>query len=226
MTITRQHKLWFALAATLASHAVQAQLQLERLSVRAGIHTIRPDVTSGDLSAPSLAHTTIDVHNATQLSGGLNYALTDNVAIDLPLGLPFKHDVVGDGAIAGVGKLGSVKSSPITVMLQYRFGTPTSSFRPYLGAGMTYARFYKSKATAALSGLTGGSPSKPTTLSMDDAAGGTLQAGALYAINSKWFVDGAVHYVKIRTTGQLSTGQTIKTRLDPTAFSISLGYKF
>ena len=224
--MTRQHKLWFALAALLACHAAQAQLQLERLSVRAGVTTIHPDVTSGDLSAPSLAHTTIDVGNATQLSGGLNYALTDNVSLDLPLGLSFKHEVVGDGAIAGVGKLGSVKSSPITVLLQYRFGSPSSRLRPFVGAGMTYARFYKSKATAALSGLTGGTPSRPTTLSMEDSAGGTVQAGLLYAIDNKWFIDGALTYVKIRTTGQLSTGQTIKARLDPTAFSIGLGYKF
>ena len=81
--------------------------------------------------------------------------VTDNLALDLPLATPFKHDLVGDGAIAGVGKLGSTKAIPATLMLQYRFNEANAAFRPYVGLGVTYAHFYGEKTTATLNGLTG-----------------------------------------------------------------------
>ncbi|HEY1092425.1 MAG TPA: OmpW family outer membrane protein, partial [Burkholderiaceae bacterium] len=81
--------------------AAQAQ-SAGSFSVRAGATSIMPNVTSGDLSAPSFPHTRIDVGNASQLSGGITYMWTDNIAIDLPLGLPFKHEITGAGAIDGV----------------------------------------------------------------------------------------------------------------------------
>ena len=48
----------------------------------------------------------MDVRADTQLAGGITYMLTDHWAVDVPLALPFKHDVIGAGAIAGVGKIG------------------------------------------------------------------------------------------------------------------------
>ncbi|WP_163351431.1 OmpW/AlkL family protein, partial [Klebsiella aerogenes] len=90
------------------------------------------------------------------------------------------HDVVGAGAIQGVGKLGTVKSLPATLLAQYRFGEASSSFRPFFGAGLTYGYFYKPKATAVLSGITGGTPSNPTTLSMKSRLGATLEFGGAY----------------------------------------------
>ena len=59
--------------------------------------------------------------SATQLSGGITYMVTEHLAVDLPVALPFRHDLVGAGAIAGVGKIGDVKVLPITVFGQYRF---------------------------------------------------------------------------------------------------------
>ena len=58
------------------------------------------------MSAPSLPSTQVDVRSATSLSGGITYAVTDQLSLDLPVALPFKHDIVGAGAIAGVGKIG------------------------------------------------------------------------------------------------------------------------
>ena len=221
---------WFnvaALAATvLASASAQAQFDPHRLSVRVGATTIVPDVDSGDLSAPSLPGTQVDIHKATQLTGGINYEFNDNLSIDVPLGLPFKFKIVGKGAIDGVGEVGTVKALPMTTLLQYRFGTPASMLRPYLGAGVTYSRFFKARSTAALTGLTGGSPSDPTTLSMDNAWGASLQLGLQVPINTQWSVDLAAIHVWLKTTGHLSTGQDISTRLDPTALSAAVVYRF
>ncbi len=225
----RQH-LWLKLAAaaTAAVGAASAHAQFDehRLTARVGVTTIIPDVDSGDLSAPSLPGTRIDIEKSTQLSGGLNYALTDNIAIDIPLGLPFKFKVEGEGAIAGVGKIGDVKALPMTLLAQYRFGAPGSYVRPYVGVGVTYSRFFHARSTATLTGLTGGTPSNPTTMSMDNAWGASGQLGLQVPINAKWSIDVNAIYVKLKTTGHLSTGQSISTRLDPTAISASVGYQF
>ena len=45
-------------------------------------------------------------------------------------------------------------------------------------------------------------------------------------LGGKWSVDGSVKKVFLKTTGRLSTGQTIETTLDPLAVSLAVGYSF
>jgi outer membrane protein len=209
----------------LATGIAQAQTA-GTLMLRLGATEIRPNVDSGDLSAPSLPGTKADIRSSTRLSGGITYMLSDHLAIDVPLALPFKHEIVGDGAVAGVGKIGEVRALPITVMGQYRFLDASSALRPYAGAGLTYAKFYKAKSTAALSALTGGTPANPTTLSVDSKLAATLQVGVSYAFNARWFVDATLLHTFLKTRTTLSTGQTLDTRLDPDTFALSVGYTF
>lgn len=208
--------------ATGAVHAQSAGSWLARL----GVINIVPQVKSGDLTAPSLPGTQVDIKSDTQVSGGVTYMVTDNVAIDVPISLPFKHDIVGDGAIAGVGKIGEVRVLPITVLGEYRFLEPGAAFRPYAGGGLTYAKFYKARSTAALSGLTGGTPSNPTTLEIDSKLALTLGVGASFSFNERWFVDGHLSKTFLKTRATLSTGQTLDAKLDPLAVGVAVGYRF
>jgi outer membrane protein len=215
-----------ALAATLlAAGAAHAQTA-GSLLLRAGATQIRPNVSSGDLTAPAFAGTQADIRSDTRLAGGITYMLTDSVAIDIPLATPFKHDIEGAGAIAGVGKIAEVRALPITVLGQYRFLEAKSALRPYLGAGVTYAKFYKARSTAALSALTGGTPGNPTTISFKSKFAGTLQAGASYSFSERWFVDANLTHTFLKTRATLSTGQTLDAKVDPDSYSISVGYTF
>ena len=215
-----------ATAALLASGGAFAQ-SAGSIVVYGGAAQINPQVESGDLTAPSLAGTKVDVKKASSFVGGVTYYWTDNISIDLPvIAVPFKHDVVGAGAIDGVGKLGTVKALPITVLGQYRFGEASSSFRPFIGAGVTYGYFFKPRATATLSGITGGTPSNPTTLSMKSKFGTTMELGAAYNVTKDWSASLAVTKTFIKTTGSLSTGQTIETTLDPVSVKFGIGYRF
>lgn len=194
--------------------------------VRAGATTIAPQVTSGYLSAPDfMGGTKIDVGSDTQLSGGVSYMLTDNVAVDVPVALPFKHKLYGAGVIAGAGQIGEVQALPITVFLQYRFLEASARFRPYVGLGATYAYFFNEQGSGKLTSLTNpGGP--PTKLTVDSKFALTPQIGVTIAIGDKWFVD--IHYSKsnLSTTTHLSTGQHIDVALDPAAYGIDIGYKF
>ncbi len=211
--------------ATAGSAAAHGQADGSWL-VRASVTNITPDVTSGDLSAPSLPGTKSDVGGSTRMGGGIAYIVNDHFSLDVPLVLPFKHALTGDGAIAGVGKIGEVKVLPMTLFAQFRFGEPTTAFRPYVGAGPTYAKFFKERSTATLSALTGGTPSNPTTLSVESKLVPTIQLGASWTLNERWFVDAMVAKTFLKTRTTLSTGQTLDIKLDPMTVSVGVGMRF
>jgi len=214
-----------ALTALTLGTSAQAQSQGSWL-VRGGIMQLAPQVTSGTLTAPSLPGAQSSVSNSTQYAGGVTYMLSNSVAIDLPLALPFKHNLYGAGSIAGVGKIGDTKAIPATVMVQYRFGETSGMFRPYLGLGVTYAKFDGEHTTAALSGLTGGTPLTPTTLSIQSKLAATMQMGASYKIDERWFVDGAITKTPLKTRNTLSTGQTLDISLNPIGISLGVGMRY
>jgi outer membrane protein len=152
--------------------------------------------------------------------------VSDNLAMDLPLALPFQHDLYGAGSITGVGKIGDTQVIPATLMLQYRFGAAGAVFRPYLGLGATYAKFDGEHSTALLSGLTGGTPGNPTRLSIQSKLAATLQVGASYKIDERWFIDGAITKTPLKTRNTLSTGQTLDITLNPIGISLGIGRLF
>lgn len=193
---------------------------------RVGVTTIVPQVNSGFLTAPDyMGGTKADVGSNTQPSGGLTYMYTDHLALDIPLALPFKHSIIGDGALKGAGDLAEVKAIPFTVFLQYRFLEANAKFRPYVGMGVTYAYFFDETGSGKLTATTnpGGSPTK---LSVDSKWALTPQLGVTFALNDKWFID--LHYSKsfLKTTTHFSTGQTMDITLDPVAYGIDIGFKF
>lgn len=223
MNTTFQHAL--AACAVLTCVGAQAQVA-DRLMVRIGVVQVKPVVKSGDLSAPSFIGSQVDVEPSTVLSGGITYMLDDHWAVDLPMATPLKHDIVGSGSVSGVGKLGETRALPITLLGQYRFGSTNEQFRPYLGAGLTYARFYKERGTNTLNALSGGTPADPTMLSIDNKLGVTVQLGATMALNERWFVDAMVIKTWVKTTAHLSKGQSLDLRLDPISVAVGIGYRY
>jgi outer membrane protein len=202
--------------------------------VRAGVTRLSPDVTSGCLSAPDFGDNGVgsalgcsrsDVSGNTQLSGGITYMYTDNLSVDLPVALPFKHKIIGDGSLQGTGVLAEVKALPITLFLQYRFLPASSKFRPYVGLGATYAYFFDEEGSGKLTSLTnpGGTPTKVT---VDGKFILTPQIGASWMVNDKWFVDVCLTKSKLSTVTKLSTGQKMDIALDPATVTVAVGYKF
>lgn len=195
-------------------------------SVKVGVNKITPKVQSDSMTAPSQPGTKVDVGSNTQPIFSVAYAYNPHVSVELVLGTPYKHDISGAGAIAGVGVAGTVKSMPPTIFGQYRFLEEQAMFRPYVGLGLTYAYFYGETGSGALTALTNTGSSTPTTFSVDNAWGLTPQVGVVYNINPKWFADMVVTKTFLKTRAHYSTGQTIDMRLDPVATALSLGYRF
>jgi len=213
-----------AAVALCGAGAAQAQAAGEVL-VKLGWNKIMPKVKSDDLTAPSLPGSQIDIKSASALFFTAAYMITDDISVEALGGLPYKHDIVGAGAVAGVGQIGSIHQISPTLLLQYRFMAADAALRPYVGAGPTFAKFYGSKGSAELTAVTNpGGP--PTTIGGDTEWGGTVQAGANYKIDKHWFVDAAVLKTFISTKATLSTGQETKARLNPVSINASIGYAF
>jgi outer membrane protein len=191
-------------------------------SASIGVTQLTPDVSSGVLSGTPGA--TADVNSDTRLTGAVNYGVTDRVTLHVPLGFGFKHDIIGQGFAAGLGKLAEVKALPITAIVQYRFGQ-TSGLQPYVGAGISYAKFYKARGTAALTALTnlGGAA---TTLKVDSKFAPTLQLGLTYHLNEKWYLDGSYTKTFLKTKATTSTQQVLAMKLNPDGYTLQVGYKF
>jgi outer membrane protein len=218
-------KLLLIPALLACAAAAQAQ-SAGSLLIRGGVTTITPNVSSGDLTPPSLAGTKSAIGSSTRLSGGLTYMYTDNIAFDLPLAVPFEHDITGDGAIAGAGKIGTVKALPATLLAQWRFMEPGATVRPYVGAGLTYAAFYGARSTSTLTAVSGGTPSNPTTLTVDSKWAATVQLGATVQMGGGWFLDACYTYTPLSTQTKLSSGQTLDAKLDPSSVTLAVGIKF
>jgi outer membrane protein len=223
---TMKNSLKFVALGCLALSAQAALAQSAGTwMVRAGFATIAPQVSSGTLSAPSLTNSKADVGSASQFAGGITYMYTDNLSVDVPLALPFKHKIYGAGALSGVGQIGEVQVLPMTVAVQYRFNEANAQFRPYVGLGATYANFFNATGSGTLTALTntGGTP---TGLSVESRFALTPQVGATFAVNDKWFVDLYLSKTMLTTQTKLSTGQVVDIALDPVSYGLSVGYKF
>ena len=112
---------------------------------------------------------------------------------------------------------GKTSLLPPTLTVQYHF-MPKETFRPYVGAGLNYTRFYSTGL--ALNG---------TPLTVDQNSwGGALQAGFDVALDKKWFLNFDVKKVYIKTDVKFATtGAFVSTlKLDPVIIGLGVGMKF
>lgn len=217
------------LAAILLGAAGAAQAQSAGAwLLKVGATQISPEVTSDGLSAPSAPGATLNIKPDTELTGSLTYFYTEHCSIEGYFGMPFKHEIQGDGAFAGIGHLGKVKQVSPTLLAQYRFNPASETVRPYVGAGVTLTHFYGLEGSGALTAATnpgGGVPTKITLGSSTKLALST-QVGFNVKVKEGWFVDASVMKTFISNTANLSTGQSIKMKLDPLSVGFAIGYQF
>ena len=136
------------LACTFAAQAQSAGTML----IRVGATNITPNVTSDDLTAPSLVGTKSSIGSSSRLSGGITYMVDDHFAIDLPLAIPFQHDISGDGAIRGAGITyaafyGARSTSTLTALTGGTPANPTT-----LSVDSKWAASFQLGATFQMSG--------------------------------------------------------------------------
>lgn len=188
-------------AASLLAGGVASADQGDWLA-RARIINIKPNASSSALA--------LDVDTRTTLELDFSYFVTSNVALELILATQ-RHNVTS----GVVGPVGHVSHLPPTLTLQYHF-RPGATFRPYVGAGLNYTRFYDIS-------LLGGA------LTVDkNSFGGALQVGADIQLNKTFFLNLDVKHIWIETdVKSVATGATLTNlKINPWVIGLGIGMKF
>jgi outer membrane protein len=138
----------------------------------------------------------------------VSYFFTPNIAAELVLTYPQKHDVTLDGA-----NIGSFKQLPPTLSAQYHFA-PDAAIRPYVGAGLNYTRISSVNLLGGKGGLD------------NSSVGLSLQAGADISIDPHWSFNVDIKKVRMRSDVTIAGATVSKVKIDPLLFGIGLGYRF
>lgn len=137
------------------------------------------------------------------------YMITNNIGAELILGTS-RHEVK-----LGSTSLGKVSVLPPTLTVQYHFN-PQGTFRPYVGAGVNYTRFYSNDLKL------GGNQVDVK----QNSWGPALQVGADYAINKDWYVNVDVKKLYIKTDVSMGGTGLGTLKIDPWVYGVGIGTKF
>lgn len=192
-----------ALGSLLLAGTAIAQAGDSPWQARVGISNIVPTSDSGDISPG-----TVDIDSDAGLTFNVAYFFTPNLAIDVLGGLPFKHDIKLNGS-----KVGNTKQLPPIVTLQYHFA-PDAQIRPFVGIGLNYTYFYDEE-------LDNGAE-----LELSDSWGAAFQVGLDVALDDNWSLGGDVRYAKIDSDVKINGNKVGSVDVDPTVYSLNLGYRF
>lgn len=150
----------------------------------------------------------ISVESRTIPELDISYFLTPNIAAELVLTYPQKHEVYLDGA-----SIGSFKHLPPTLLAQYHF-VPDGQFSPYIGAGVNFTHLSSVK-------LLGGAADLES-----NSVGLALQAGVDFKIDRHWLINVDVKRVNIRSDVIAAAGKISAVKVDPSLVSVGVGYRF
>lgn len=216
-----------ALGVALASGSAMAYEKGDMV-LRAGAAMVAPDESSSTLrlNGTSLADTSVEVDDDTQIGLTGLYMLSNNIGLELLAATPFSHTVSAKGLEGlGVDKVADVKHLPPTLSVQYFPMSSDSAFQPYVGLGLNYTVFFDEEATSSFEAIAGDS-----SVDLDDSFGFAFQLGCDYALSETLVLNAAIWKIDIDTTATIETAGlgTVKVDvdIDPYAYMVGLGYKF
>ena len=111
------------------------------------------------------------------------------------------------------------------LLLKYYLFSPAAMFRPYLGVGVNYTRFYSRQVTAAGDEISGG----PTSLSLPASVGPVGTVGVSWRVLDRVVVNlsGSASWVNSRlTTDTAGVLRTSHVEFNPRAIVLAVGYRF
>jgi outer membrane protein len=177
-----------------------AQAQATPWMVR--VHALSLDSANKDSTGLDLS-----VNNKVFPAVEIAYFFTPNIAADLVLTYPQKHDVKAGGT-----KIGSLKHLPPTLSVQYHV-TDLGAFKPYVGAGLNYTRF--------------SSVDLPAGVSIDkNSFGLAVGAGFDYEIQKNIYLNLDVKKVQIKTTVSAGGTDLGDFKVDPLLVGVGVGFRF
>ena len=155
----------------------------------------------------------LSLSNKTIPEVDVSYFFSPNVAAELILTYPQKHDLRSNG-----NKIGTLKHLPPTLLAQYHF-TQFGKFKPYVGAGVNYTRFSSVNFDPAVVAALNPSIKK-------NSLGLALQAGFDYQLDSNWSLNLDIKKVQIKTDVRSFGNKVGSFKVDPVLVGVGVGYRF
>jgi outer membrane protein len=201
-------------------------------SARIGHYSVFYQVSADDLSGPFVPPgANLDANNVETLYLAYVRTLSSRFDVELAAGYPPLQKTVGKGpaTLGSVPYDGQVIATARwlapTVLLEYKFLSENSRWRPYIGVGVNYTAFYDRDSTAQGNAVSGG----PTKLSLTSSVGPAGTAGVSYNIAGHWHAYASYSISKVSTDLTADTGGIIRTthiNFGPQALVVSVGYSF
>lgn len=205
-----------ALAAAFPAVAQQAATEGNWM-VR--VRAVNVNTANGSTPIPSLAVPSNAIHVEDKVIPELDvsYFFTKNLAAELILTYPQKHDVKVTSSAVGPFKAGSFHLLPPTLTAQWHFN-PEGTFRPYVGAGITYSVYSSDKLRVP--GVTG--------LHLDrDYIGPAIQAGFDVKLTNNLFLNFDIKKAHVRSDVENDAGVKVsRVKVDPVLAGIGIGWRF
>lgn len=138
----------------------------------------------------------------------ISYFFTPNIAAELVLTYPQKHDVYLDGK-----SIGTFRHLPPTLLAQYHF-LPGAQFDPYVGAGVNWTTFSKNRLLNGAASLE------------HDSVGLAVQAGVDVKLTGNWSLNLDVKKMRLRSDVLIGGAKASAVRVDPVLLGVGVGYRF
>ncbi|MFZ3125255.1 MAG: OmpW family outer membrane protein [Acidovorax sp.] len=154
----------------------------------------------------------LSINNKTIPEVDITYFFNKNMAAELILTVPQKHDLR-----AGDTNIGSLKHLPPSLLLQYHFDAP--GFKPYVGAGVNYTRFSSVHFDPAVAAALDPSIDKSSW-------GGALQVGVDIPLSKNLYLNFDVKKLYIKTDVSSYGVNQGSFKVNPVLAGVGLGWRF
>jgi outer membrane protein len=215
----RTLKLIAISSALAAAFPVAAQQSAAEGNWLVRARAVNVDTHNGSTPISSLSVPSDAIHVESKVIPELDitYFFTKNIAAELVLTVPQKHDVKVTSSAIGAFNAGSFYLLPPTLTAQWHFN-PEGTFRPYVGAGVTYSIF--SSDQLRVPGVTG--------LHLDNSyIGPAIQAGFDVKLTNNLFLNFDIKKAYVRSDVENDAGTKLsRVKVDPVLAGIGIGWRF
>lgn len=211
---SKAHATVLAAALLAASGAAVAQQNTVKLGITRYDTSAKTDGIRG-IGVPPGAD--IETTDATTVILVYERLINPNLGVELVLGIPPRIKANAAGTVAFLGNdVLSAKNVAPTLLVNWHFGQPGDTWRPYVGAGLNYTKFASVKSTL--------SPDPK----MGDSVGLALQAGIDYRLTKEWSLFASVARVDVKSKVVAAGATVIETKVDfrPVVYSFGAAYSF
>ncbi|MFL6603769.1 MAG: OmpW/AlkL family protein [Steroidobacteraceae bacterium] len=222
----------FGILAATTTVGARAQEDVLSNSVRVGAYYLMYDTQAEDIRGPFVpAGVNLKVEDVITPYFAYVRRLTNHFGVELAVGAPPLTKTEGKGP----AKLGSVPYNgqvvttarwlAPTLLLTYTFFDESNRFRPYIGAGINYTKFYSRQSTAAGNAASGG----PTRIDLPVSVGPAVTLGLSYRVTRHFSLYGSLSASQVDTTLKANTAGVIRTShisFGPRTAVLAMGYSF